>query len=254
MAAVPIIAVIPARIGSTRFPRKALASETGQPLIRHVAESVARCRAVARIVIATDSEEIAAAVRSFGGEAVMTSVEHPNGTSRIDEAAERLGFADEQTIVNVQGDEPEIEPDVIESAVRALLARDARGEEADIGTVAAPLDGADAGSPNIVKVALRLDGSALYFSRAPIPFVRDAGAAPAPMLRHVGVYAYRRAFLREYVRLSPSPLEQAERLEQLRALEHGKRIAVGRIERTGEGIDTPGQYDRFVRRWRAARA
>lgn len=247
-AASGVVVIIPARLGSTRFPRKMLADRTGRPLIVHVVERARAAPGVSRVVVATDAEEIVSAVRASGADAVMTSVSHPNGTSRIDEAAQALGLADEQVIVNVQGDEPEIEPEVLGAAVRAL-AGPSGGRERAIGTPATPMGpDDDPSNPNVVKVALRIDGVALYFSRAPIPHPREAGGPG--FLRHVGVYAYRRGTLRRYVALAPTPLERTESLEQLRALEHGWEIGVEVCASAGHGIDTPEQYDAFVARWR----
>lgn len=240
MASAPdAVAIIPARLGSTRFPRKVLADRTGKPLIRHVWDR-ARRAAVSRAVVATDAEEVAAAVRAFGGQAVMTRPDHPNGTSRLAEAAAVLGLAPGTLVVNVQGDEPEIEPEAINAAIAA-----ARASAAPVATLAAPFTADESpDDPNIVKVVVRRDGTALYFSRARIPFPRT----PAAALRHIGLYAYRAGFLAEYVRLDPTPLEAAESLEQLRVLEHGHAIAVAVHPSTSRGIDTPEQYDAFVRR------
>ncbi|MEC9372323.1 MAG: 3-deoxy-manno-octulosonate cytidylyltransferase [Planctomycetota bacterium] len=243
------IVIIPARHGSVRFPGKPLANETGRPLIQHVVESARRCAAVARVVVATDDARIEEAVRGFGGECVMTRADHENGTSRLAEAAEALGLGDDAVVVNVQGDEPEIEGEVSEGAIEALEA-----PGAVMGTVgsmfAADEDPADA---NIVKVVRRLDGTALYFSRALIPHLREGvGEGEGERaLKHVGIYAYRRDFLRTYVGLSPTPLERTERLEQLRALEHGFAIGVEVRRAAHHGIDTPQQYAAFVERWRA---
>jgi 3-deoxy-manno-octulosonate cytidylyltransferase (CMP-KDO synthetase) len=187
------VVLIPARLGSVRFPRKVLADRTGRPLIRHVYESAARSGA--RVVVAADSGEIVDAVTGFGGEAVLTG-EHENGTSRLAEAAGVLGLGDEQVVVNVQGDEPEIEPEVIEACVAALLS----DAGFSIGTVAAPIaDEAEWLAASVVKVVTgRMVGGvgrALYFTRAAVPFDRDGGGG-GPRLRHVGIYAYRVGFLR----------------------------------------------------------
>ncbi len=249
----PAVAIIPARLGSTRFPRKVLASATGKPLIQHVCEAAATCPGIGRIVVATDAEEVAAAVRGFGGEAVMTAESHPNGTSRINEAAETLALAPSRLVVNLQGDEPEIAPDAVARSIEALL-RTPDPAPAMIGTAAAPFGpGENVGDPNAVKVVINRAGDALYFSRAPIPHVRDPGEPIDPgarPLRHIGIYVYRRSFLARYAAMAPSPLEQAEKLEQLRALENGCRIAVGLTGSRHAGIDTPEQYEAFVRRWR----
>ncbi|HZW08508.1 MAG TPA: 3-deoxy-manno-octulosonate cytidylyltransferase [Phycisphaerales bacterium] len=241
----PVLAIIPARLGSTRFPRKMLASATGRPLVQHVREAALRARAVSRVIVATDSEEIAAAVRGFGGEAVMTSAAHPNGTSRLAEAAQLLGLPDDATVVNVQGDEPELDASLIDLAVQTHAE-----SGADIATVASPFGPAqDPADPNLVKVVLDGRGRALYFSRSLIPHDRDrSGACGARPLKHVGLYVYAVGFLRRYVALPETPLECAEKLEQLRALEHGHTIAVAVAESHHVGIDTPAQYDAFVSR------
>lgn len=239
------VAIIPARYESSRFPGKPLASETGRPLIQHVYEQAAAAGSVSRVLVATDDHRIAEAVRSFGGEAVMTRADHPNGTTRVAEVAATL---DASFIVNVQGDEPEIDPDHIDQAARAI--RDARDDSIGISTLAAPFtDHEDPRDPNIVKVVLDQRGRALYFSRAAIPFDRD-GQDVAPPLKHVGLYVYRRAFLLDYVSAPPTPLERSEQLEQLRVLERGGAIIVVRIAKATHGIDTPDQYRAFVERWR----
>ncbi len=248
----PALAVIPARYGSTRFPGKPLADRTGKPLIRHVVERVRMARGIGRIVVATDDPRIADAVRSFGCEAQMTG-EHPNGTSRIAEVVSKLGshVAADDLIVNVQGDEPEIEPRVIEELIEGL----SRDPDAPMATLAADFAAdEDPCNPNIVKLVVsRSEGPAgsrlraLYFSRALIPFDRDSTGAARP-LKHPGLYAYRRDFLLKYVTLPATPCEQAEALEQLRALEHGYAIAVIKTEVRHHGIDTPQQYEAFVRR------
>lgn len=242
------VVIIPARLGSTRFPRKVLADATGKPLLQHVWDRAHRS-AAERVVIATDAEEVAAAVRSFGGEVVMTSTAHENGTSRLAEASSLLGLDDDAVVVNVQGDEPEMDPRAIDEVVRLLDAGDA-----PMSTIATPIrDDAVYRAASAVKVVLRAapDGvsRAMYFSRSPIPHVRDAGD-PMRALLHVGIYGYRAGFLRQYARLEPTPLERSEKLEQLRALEHGYEIAVGVLEMTSVGVDTPEDYERFVERWR----
>ncbi len=238
-----VIAMIPAREGSTRLPRKALLAETGKALIVHVCEAASSCAVVERVVAATDSEEIARVVREAGFEAVLTG-EHENGTSRIDEAAEKMGIDDARLIVNVQGDEPEIESEVVEGAVGAMRFG---AREVEIGTAACAIrDVAEFENPNVVKVARGEDGRALYFSRSAIPH----GEA-VERLRHVGIYAYRRATLRRYAGLAPTGLDRAERLEQLRALAHGWAIGVGIVRAGQQGIDTRAQYEAFVGRYSA---
>ncbi len=240
------VCIIPARLASERFPRKVLADDTGWPLIRHVWEAARRAERVERVVIAGDAQEIAEACASFGAECVLTSPDHQNGTSRLNEAATKLGLSGDAVVVNVQGDEPEIEPEVIDACIDALA-----GPPVQMATLASPIANVDdAADPNVVKVARRLDGLAMYFSRAPIPFARGEGDGRVPLLRHVGIYAYTREFLATYAALAPTPAEQSERLEQLRVIEHGHPIAVGVVESHHVGIDTPEQYAAFVARWR----
>lgn len=230
-----VVAVIPARYASTRLPGKPLLQDSGKFLIQHVYEAAGSCPAVDRVIVATDDERILAAVRSFGGEAMMTRSDHPNGTSRIAEAIEKIPA---DIVLNVQGDEPEIEPRTLEALIAAT-------EGEDVGTLATPFrDPAEADLPGRVKVVVGASGHALYFSRSRIP---SAG----PALLHVGLYGFRREFLREYAKLPPTPLEQAERLEQLRFLENGIRIRVGVVDETGHGgIDTPADYAAFLARVR----
>lgn len=237
------IAIIPARLASERFPRKALASETGLPMVVHVAQAAAWARTVDRVVVACDSEEIASACRAHGVESVLTSTAHQSGTSRLAEAAAKLGVPESLIVVNVQGDEPEIDPATIDAAVRAL----ARAGS-PVATVAAPFEpGEDANNPNIVKVVCDERQMALYFSRSPIPFARSAEPV---RLKHIGLYAYRRSFLDLCASLPPTRPEQAESLEQLRFLGHGYAIAVATVGASQPGIDTPEQYAAFVERWR----
>jgi len=251
-----VVAIIPARLGSTRFPGKVLAAETGKPLIQHVHEAAKAARCLSRVVVATDDQRVVDAVKEFAAEAVLTRADHPNGTSRLAEAGTKLGLGERDIIVNVQGDEPELEPEAVEAAVAALRAGEAKAGAGavapSIATIAVPFQaGEDPRDPNCVKVVVGADGCALYFSRSLIPFDRDAkGGSDARALRHVGLYVYRKAFLDRYVRLASTPLERAEQLEQLRALEHGYRIAVAVRERARVGIDTPEQYREFVQRWR----
>ncbi|MFG0329006.1 MAG: 3-deoxy-manno-octulosonate cytidylyltransferase [Phycisphaerales bacterium] len=240
------VAIIPARYASTRFPGKPLADRTGRPLIQHVHDRAAAASRVDRVLVATDDRRIADAVRKFGGTAVMTRDDHPNGTSRLAEVAAQLDEAG--VVVNVQGDEPEIDPDHIDAAIEALESADDRVVTATLA--ASFVDDEDPSDPNIVKVVTDQRNRALYFSRSLIPFDRDRSGA-APLLKHIGLYVYRRPFLLEYVELSETPLEIAERLEQLRILEHGHAIAVATVNARHHGIDTPAQYDAFVKRWNA---
>jgi 3-deoxy-manno-octulosonate cytidylyltransferase (CMP-KDO synthetase) len=244
-----VVGIIPARLASTRFPGKVLADRTGIPLVQHVRQSALRARRLDRLVVATDDHCVVRAVESFGGEAILTRADHPNGTSRIAEAASILGLDASAIVVNIQGDEPEIEPHAVDAAVDALLA-----SNAPVATVATPLTpDENHDDPNLVKVVVAADGHAIYFSRARIPFPRPGGTPVAP-LKHVGLYAYRRDFLDRYLRLDPTPLERCEVLEQLRVLEHGFRIAVAVTLVRSQGIDTPEQYDAFVRRCAAKRS
>jgi 3-deoxy-manno-octulosonate cytidylyltransferase (CMP-KDO synthetase) len=248
------LCVIPARFASTRFPGKPLAADTGKPLIQHVVENARRAALVDRVVVATDDPRIFDAVQSFGGDAVMTDANHPNGTSRIAQAVTVLNDQHE-LIVNVQGDEPEIDPAVIDQLIAGL----AGDPGADIATLSADFaPGDDPANPNVVKLVVDRHHRALYFSRSLIPHHRAAGLAHQPSaishqhyLKHPGLYAYRRDFLLKYPTLAPTPLEQAECLEQLRVLEHGYRIAVIHTTAPHPGIDTPEQYAAFVQRYRA---
>lgn len=246
-------AIIPARLGSTRFPGKVLADQTGRPLIQHVYEAARRIAGIGRVVVATDDARVMEAVRRFGGDAVMTSAEHPNGTSRLAEAARVLGLAAEDLVVNVQGDEPELEPALAETAIAALVKS---GGGAPMSTVAVPFaEGEDPRDPNLVKVVRRRDGMALYFSRSLVPYPRADAVGVVRPLKHVGLYVYRRAFLDEFLGLPVGELERTEMLEQLRVLEAGRAIAVAVCDvRTFGGVDTPEQYAAFVARWRAGGA
>jgi len=246
------LAIIPARMASTRLPGKPLLAETGRPLIQHVVENASQATSLDRVVVATDDQVIIDAVRAFGGEAVLTG-EHPNGTSRLAEALTLIG-ADHELIVNVQGDEPEIDPSVID----ALVAGIAADSEAPMATLCSRFaEDEDPTNPNIVKLVRSVDGRALYFSRSLIPFDRDSGGVGANpqsvYWKHPGLYAYRRDFLAStYPTLSPTPLEELEKLEQLRVLEHGHAIVVIEADAPEPGIDTPEQYAAFVARQQSA--
>lgn len=271
------VAIIPARLGSTRFPGKVLKAETGKPLIVHVCEQAAKARTVSRVVVATDAPEVESAARAAGFEAVTTG-EHPNGTSRLAEAAERLKLRADQLIVNVQGDEPEIDPGTIDSAVMAhrwLPEPDPAAPDTPprrmspdgsvhrgiyCATVASPFQpGEDPRNPNIVKAlvgVLEADlgiGLGIYFSRSPVPYQRADGVGSQP-LKHVGIYAYLRERLDRYLALPPTPLEQTEQLEQLRWIEHGLPVAVAVRTTSHTGIDTEDQYRAFVARHSARSA
>ena len=234
-------AVIPARYASIRFPGKPLADLGGKPMVVRVCER-ARESGAAPVCVATDDLRIADAVRQHGFEARMTRADHASGTDRIAEAAVQMGLADETIVVNVQGDEPRIAPQLIAKVAAALQAN----AQASVATACHPIhDAAEFANPNVVKAVLNAKGEALYFSRAGIPHSR-LGEAKA--LRHVGIYAYRVGFLKRYATLAPSPLELAEQLEQLRVLWHGYRIAAvieeGAIP---PGVDTPDDLQAVLR-------
>ncbi len=230
------VGVLPARWGSTRFPGKPLHFIAGKTLIQHVWERCRKCSRLDEILVATDDERIFQAVEKFGGRAVMTSPDHPTGTDRIAEALNAAPLATH--IVNIQGDEPLIDPALIDELVAAMVA----DSSLDMATAANPLDPADpaVSDPNVVKVVTALDGRALYFSRSPLPFFRNA-VPGLPVLRHKGIYAYSRSFLERFVIWPPSPLEKAESLEQLRALENGASIKVLLTNDASPGVDTPEQ-------------
>lgn len=242
--------VIPARYASSRLPGKPLADIGGKPMVVRVAERAAEAGAEEAIV-ATDDARVQAAVEAAGYRALMTSPAHASGTDRLAEVAELLDCDDDDVIVNVQGDEPLIAPALIRECALCLASH----EEAAIATLAHPLFGSEEfRNPNVVKVVTDQQGYALYFSRAMIPWPRDAFAAAdpdpslpegLPVLRHIGLYAYRAKFLREFAGLAPAPLERFEMLEQLRALWHGYRIAVAVTpEAPGAGVDTPEDLER----------
>jgi 3-deoxy-manno-octulosonate cytidylyltransferase (CMP-KDO synthetase) len=230
----PFHVLIPARYGSTRFPGKALADLGGRPMVVRVCERAAASGAAA-VVVATDDERIRAAVQAHGFRTVMTRADHASGTDRLAEAASRLALGADEIVVNVQGDEPLIDPALIAGTAMEL----ARQPEASVATACHAIhDPASHANPNVVKVVRDARGFALYFSRAAIPFARDGGL-PA-CYRHVGIYAYRAGFLARYAGLAPSPLEVAEQLEQLRVLWHGYRIAVLLTGgNPAPGVDTP---------------
>ena len=240
------VVIIPARLASTRLPNKPLADLGGKPMVVRVAER-ARASGAARIVVATDHADILAACAAHGIEACMTRADHPSGTDRIAEVARTLGLPEDAVVVNLQGDEPLIDPALL-SACAARI-----GADVPMATCAHPLHGAaDAFNPNVVKVVLDKLGRALYFSRATIPWHRDAFAQSRDQLpagyvplRHIGLYAYSNAFLQQYPQLAPSPLETIEALEQLRVLWHGVPIAVHVTESApAAGVDTPEDLER----------
>lgn len=238
-----VTVIIPARYDSQRLPGKALLRQTGKPLIQHVVASVRSARAIDGVVVATDDRRIVKAVEAFGAKAVLTGAQCRTGTDRVAEAAEKLALADDDIVVNVQGDEPEMPGRCVDRVVELL-----RGGDADIATLATPISAAEASLTNLTKVVFGADGRALYFSRARIPHDRDSTGDVQYYLHH-GIYAYRVGFLRVYAKLPAAPAEQAEKLEQLRALEHGYSIVVGVIDYRGARIDTADEYAAFASRY-----
>ena len=243
--------VIPARYASTRLPGKPLADIGGKPMVVRVLEAAAQSGA-GEVWVATDDERVAEAVISHGGGVVMTRADHPSGTDRIAEVADQLGWADADIVVNVQGDEPLIDPALVTQVAQALV----HDVAASMATAGYPIaDAKDLFNPALVKVVTDARGRALYFSRAPIPWHRESFAASRDTLpagyapwRHVGIYAYRVSFLRRFGRLAPAPIEQWESLEQLRALWHGETICVVKCgKEPAGGVDTPADLE-FVRR------
>ncbi len=238
-----VIAIIPARFGSTRFPAKVLAELHGKPLIQWVYEKAAAA-GVDDVVVATDHQAVLDAVKAFGGRAVMTSPSHPSGTDRICEVADKLSCDDGDIIINVQGDEPLIPVEVID----ALIDKMRNNPGLEMGTVAVPRPrGEIAGDPNRVKVVFGTDGTALYFSRSMIPYLREGGEDTECYL-HWGIYAYRCDVLRRFVRLPEGRLEKCEKLEQLRAMENGIKIHVLTSNLESIGVDTPEDLERARRK------
>jgi 3-deoxy-manno-octulosonate cytidylyltransferase (CMP-KDO synthetase) len=252
-----IVAIIPARYGSTRFPGKALALIGGKPMIQWVYERARQSRMISRVVVATDDERIRKTVGDFGGEAVMTSAKHETGTDRVAEAARDLECG---LIVNVQGDEPLIHPEMIDQAIAPLAA----DPVIPMGTLCRRIeDPREAADPNVVKVVSDRHGFALYFSRAPIPWDRDHWAwmnppgglaLHGPVYKHIGLYVYRREFLLSFASLPQTALERVEKLEQLRALEYGHKIRVVQTEHESFGVDIPDDLSKILKRLEESRA
>jgi 3-deoxy-manno-octulosonate cytidylyltransferase (CMP-KDO synthetase) len=241
---VGVIAVIPARYDSLRFPGKPLAEIRGKPVIWHVVQRTTRAETVDKVIVATDDERIARCVSDFGGDVVMTSKDHPSGTDRIGEAVSKIAC---DIVVNVQGDEPAIRPWAIDAAITPLL-EDKGILMSTLSTDITDID--ELTSPNVVKVITDMDGYALYFSRSPIPGSRERkidSISPGVYKKHIGLYVYRSDFLSTYVRLSRTPLEIAEDLEQLRVLENGYRIKVVHTRYDAIGVDTPQDLDKIER-------
>ncbi|MBN2183011.1 MAG: 3-deoxy-manno-octulosonate cytidylyltransferase [Sedimentisphaerales bacterium] len=262
-----VIAVIPARYSSTRLAGKVLANQTGKFLIQHTYEQACKAKLPEKVIIATDDEKIVAAAKSFGADCVLTSVEHKSGTDRIAEAVQKLAESGQRTanrktlnakryslnaddiVINIQGDEPEIDPAYIDKVAQLLI----DNTDYPMSTLAAPIKNVEqVVNPNIVKVITDSSGKAIYFSRHPIPYDRESGGIGdlKQYLRHLGIYAYRKDFLLKITKLPQTPLEKIEKLEQLRAIENGYGILVGKVEHTTDGIDTPEQYAEFVKRYK----
>ena len=235
-----ILGVIPARFASTRFPGKVLAPLGGKTILQHVFERASEAKYLTQVIIATDDDRIAAAARSFRAPVRMTREDHPSGTDRVAEvaSADTAGL-----VVNIQGDEPLIDPAAIDAAVLSMDDED----ESPIGTLKKRIEHPEeVSNPNVVKVVTDLSGRAIYFSRSPIPYSAGSSQRSAPLYKHVGLYVYRRDFLLGYSALPVGPLERAERLEQLRALENGYSIRVVETEYESFGVDTPADLDRVA--------
>ena len=234
--------IIPARMASTRFPGKPLVDIRGKPMVQWVYERASRARGISRVIVATCDREIVSAVEAFGGDAVMTSDKHRSGADRLAEVAANL---DVEIVVNVQGDEPLIDPVSIERAVEPFS-----GGGEVMTSLMVPIDREAAQDANLVKVVVSLDNHALYFSRSPIPYFRSQGSGAGgrgQTYGHVGLYAYTRDFLLNYASLEPTPLEKTESLEQLRVLEHGYRIKMVEVAERPMGVDTPEDLERVRR-------
>jgi 3-deoxy-manno-octulosonate cytidylyltransferase (CMP-KDO synthetase) len=233
-----IVGIIPARYSATRLPGKPLADICGKPLIQYVYEQARKSKLLEDVIVATDDERILEAVEKFGGKAVMTSPYHPSGTDRCAEVARKI---DCDFVINIQGDEPLIPPEVIDKVAEALKESD---EETPMTSAATIANEEERENSNVVKVVTDQKGIALYFSRSPIPFYRNP---VAPTLRHIGIYGYRKDFLLKFVSLPQTPLEKTESLEQLRALENGFRIKIVLVDYSPVGVDTPEDLERVRR-------
>jgi 3-deoxy-manno-octulosonate cytidylyltransferase (CMP-KDO synthetase) len=244
-----VLAVVPARYASTRFPGKPLAPIAGRPMIQHVVERVRTAKLVSRVVVATDDARIKSAVEAFGAEAILTRADHANGTDRVAEVAARLTA---EIYVNVQGDEPLIDPGTVDAVIAAML----EDESVQIATPCVAIEEPkDIMDPNVVKVVRDFDGNGIYFSRAPIPWVRDTNAnVKAQHWKHLGLYGYRREALLEYQTLPPGDLERVEQLEQLRWLENGFRIRVAETDYDAVSVDVPSDIERVEKLLRAGPA
>ena len=245
--------IIPARLASSRLPQKLLLADTGQTLIEHTYRAAEKCSLAEKIIVAADSDEIVAAVTAFGGNVVMTSPDHQSGSDRVAEVAAQI---DSEIVINLQGDEPELGA----SAIDLLIERLSRDESLDVATLACPIRNSTAlGDPSCVKVVIDNFGRAMFFSRSPIPAVRDpktietwfeASSTSKPLfLQHIGIYGFRKSRLLELSSLQPSPYENIESLEQLRFLSNGWKIGVEIVKLRAQGIDTLEDYAAFVKRW-----
>jgi 3-deoxy-manno-octulosonate cytidylyltransferase (CMP-KDO synthetase) len=240
-----MVVVIPARYGASRFEGKVLAKKSGKFLVQHTYERALLAKGIHQVLIAADDDRVVQACKLFGAACVMTSIAHQSGTDRIAEAVKDISA---DIVVNLQADEPEIDPANIEK-VAALLADN---PDADMATLIAPFETAEqVVNPNIVKCVIDNCGRALYFSRSPIPYNRQAGGigSAKDYWRHLGIYAYRKSFLVKFTQLPPGFLETTEKLEQLRALENGFTILTAKVDRVWDGVDTPEQYEAFVKRY-----
>ncbi|AFY68388.1 3-deoxy-manno-octulosonate cytidylyltransferase [Thalassoporum mexicanum PCC 7367] len=238
-----ILAVVPARYESQRFPGKVLAKLGDRPMVQWVYEATKSCPAFTKVLVATDSEKVADCVRGFGGEVAITRSDHRTGTDRVAEVAQR--YPDMQVVVNVQGDQPFVTAEMLTSLIQPYL----DGATPEMTTLGCPLDlvdiETDYSDPNVVKVITDRQGNALYFSRSPIPYRRNpAQIATLPVFHHLGLYAFRQDFLSKYAKLAPTPLEQCEGLEQLRVLEHGYRIVVCHTAQSVLEVNTPAEMQR----------
>ena len=235
-----ILGVIPARFASSRFPGKALATLAGKPILQHVYERASQARYLSKLIIATDDDRIAKTARAFGAQVQMTRPDHLSGTDRVAEVA---SSDHAEVIVNIQGDEPLIDPTAIDTAALALL----DDPELPMATLKKRIEiPSELNNPNVVKVVADFAGNAVYFSRCPIPYLRGSGQGGIVHYKHIGLYVYRREFLLAYSGLPVGPLEQAERLEQLRAIENGYRIRVVETEYESLGVDTPEDLERIA--------
>jgi 3-deoxy-manno-octulosonate cytidylyltransferase (CMP-KDO synthetase) len=240
-----VIGIIPARYGSSRFPGKPLADIKGKTMIRRVYEQAKQCKALSEVIVATDDKRIMDEVKSFKGKAVMTSKTHPSGTDRCLEALTKIG-GKWDAVVNIQGDEPFIHPEQIDKVVKCFSKNDV-----DIATLVRKIEEPrELQQPSVVKVVRKANGEALYFSRSPIPFIRDDSGKPwtkkYEFMKHIGIYAYRPATLKKIVKLPPSSLEKAESLEQLRWLENGFSICVAVTDKESQAIDTPEDLQKIL--------